>query len=394
MKKFKLTKKQMKEIKNIKYSGSKEGFLAKVAKFAKQKKVMFMSTFALVAAIMVPGQSAFADEVTPEVVDVNEGVTPIEQTTELPAPETALTDELANAGATVNEETVVEQTEKEETPEVETPEVETPEVETPEVETPEVETPEVETPEVETPEVETPEVETPEVETPEVEETTDQEIEDAKDEKDEKDGFLEIIDGESHKNPGSVTLPSAGDNSNPMGIVISGDGSSIGIFSPVEAMSLDEVNQLITNLINSKLVGTGISKDVVIKILSINPDVNEPVVYDLSKYGLGNIVVSKNADGTYSMSFDGSVDIEVVTATVTNDKNHSLDPDTTDVYKAAPEEPTPTPEPEPTPEPPTEQFVPSGLPQTGDDNLALLLGLGGLALGAGATMSRARRRMR
>jgi len=359
MKKFKLTKKQMKEIKNIKYSGSKEGFLAKVAKFAKQKKVMFMSTFALVAAIMVPGQSAFADEVTPEVVDVNEGVTPIEQTTELPAPETALTDELANAGATVNEETVVEQTEKEETPEVETPEVET-----------------------------------PEVETPEVEETTDQEIEDAKDEKDEKDGFLEIIDGESHKNPGSVTLPSAGDNSNPMGIVISGDGSSIGIFSPVEAMSYDEVNQLIANLVSSKLPNTVIGKDVIIKMLTINPDVNEPVVYDLSKYGLGNIVVSKNADGTYSMSFDGSVDIEVVTATVTNDKNHSLDPDTTDVYKAAPEEPTPTPEPEPTPEPPTEQFVPSGLPQTGDDNLALLLGLGGLALGAGATMSRARRRMR
>jgi len=399
---FKLVRKHMKELRDIRYSGSKKNLFAKVIAFAQQKKVMAMGAFALTAAMLFPAQSAFADE-APEVVDLNEGVTPIEQPVVV---EGNLTDELDTIDVTNNETTPVVDGDKteENIPVVDGDKTEE-NIPVVDGDKTEENTPVVDGDKTEenTPVVDGDKTEE---DTPVISDTTEEEIDNAKDDEEKKDGVLEVVGGESHKGETSVTIG----NSNSYVTIVDKNGNALLISN--ESLSYGDFEKAFDNINNAHISDNKIGFDNT-QIADVMPTVGEPVVYTLTDGT--NIMVINKGDGTFEVTSDNG-NVEFITATLTPPQYY--DPDTTPVFKnpdvpdeptpdeptpdePTPDEPTPdepTPD-EPTPDEPTPtpEPVPEGyaaIAQTGDDMGNALAALGLAALGSAALAGGAYRRSR
>lgn len=266
------------------------------------------------------------------------------------------------------------------------------------------------------------------------EELTDEEMKEELEEKEEtkteettktpvtKENELEITDAEIHKNPTTIDVPEKTEDRNGFVVIQNADGSAAAIYTPDDKFSYDELAKFIAHFNETGLSEFKITDETTLQLLGINPDdINGPVYYDLSEYGLGTLEISMSEDGTYTIVPDGTADITVATGYMGHSYANDLDPDddvlnweekgrepTPDVTPEPTPEVTPEPTPEVTPEPtpevtpeptpevtpePTPEVAPEPtpekevptLPQTGDELEELAILLGGVAGLAGMT---------
>ena len=256
------------------------------------------------------------------------------------------------------------------------------------------------------------------------EELTDEEMEEEIEDKEEvktdettktpvtKENELEITDAEIHDNPDKIDVPAKTENKNGFVVIQNADGSAAAIYTPDDKFSYDELAKFITHFNETGLSEFKITDETTLQLLGINPDdINGPVYYDLSEWGLGTLEISISEDGTYTIVPDGTADITVATGYMGHSYANDLDPDSPENTEEKAREPEPTPDvtpeptpdvtPEPTPEvtpeptpdtpipeqepePTPEKEVPT-LPQTGDELEELAILLGGVAGLAGMT---------
>ena len=166
-------------------------------------------------------------------------------------------------------------------------------------------------------------------------------------------GELQIVDGETHKNPGRVEAPQTQVDKNGFVVFYGEDGKSV-IWTP-DMLSADQYNMLVDNLNKSGLLESGI--DIAnSRLLRINEAdfVDGKAYLDFSEYGMGIIEVQKDENGNYIFITEDGKNITVAKGYLTHTKDNDMNPDELaddEVYKARPEEPEPEPEPTPEPEP-------------------------------------------